>query len=85
MAASFSIERVILGFALLALGVLWMLANAGRLDLLSTLRTWWPSLLVLWGALELVQAFVLRSRGVNPRSLSELGGPRVPPDLPGGS
>jgi hypothetical protein len=60
MAASFSIERVVLGFALLALGVLWMLANAGRLDLLSTLRTWWPSLLVLWGGLELAQAILGR-------------------------
>jgi hypothetical protein len=61
MAASFSIERVVLGFALLALGVLWMLANAGRLDLLATLRTWWPSLLVLWGGLELAQALVGRA------------------------
>jgi len=60
MAASFSVERVVLGFALLALGVLWMLANAGRLDLLSTLRTWWPSLLVLWGALELAVALLWR-------------------------
>jgi hypothetical protein len=74
MAASFSIERVVLGFALLGLGVLWMLANAGRLDLLSTLRTWWPSLLVLWGGLELAHALVLRPRGANPRS-----------DPPGGS
>lgn len=67
MAASFSIERVVLGVALLALGVLWMLANAGRLDLLHTLRTWWPSLLVLWGGLELAQALVFRSRGADPR------------------
>jgi len=61
MAASFSIERVVLGFALLGLGVVWMLANAGRLDLLSTLRTWWPSLLVLWGGLELAVAVLGRS------------------------
>jgi hypothetical protein len=60
MAASFSVERVVLGTALLALGVLWMLANAGRLDLLATLRTWWPSLLVLWGALELAAALLWR-------------------------
>lgn len=82
MAASFSIERIVLGCALLGLGVLWMLANAGRLDLLAALRTWWPSLLVLWGGLELAQALALRSRGPNPRSLSELGGPSVPPDPP---
>jgi hypothetical protein len=66
MAASFSIERIVIGFALLGLGVLWLLANAGRVDLLSALRTWWPLLLVLWGGLELVAAFSrrgVRSRG----------------------
>ena len=60
MAASFSIERIVIGFALLGLGVLWLLANAGRVDLLSELRTWWPLLLVLWGGLELVAAFSRR-------------------------
>jgi hypothetical protein len=66
MATPFSIERVVIGFALLGLGVLWLLANAGRLDLLSALRTWWPLLLVLWGSLELAAAFSrrgVRSRG----------------------
>ena len=60
MAASFSIERIVIGFALLGLGVLWMLANAGRVDLLSSLRTWWPLLLVLWGGLELAAALSRR-------------------------
>ena len=60
MAASFSIERIVIGFALLGLGVLWLLANMGRVDLLSALRTWWPLLLVLWGGLELVAAFSRR-------------------------
>ena len=60
MATGFSIERVVIGFALLGLGVLWMLANAGRVDLLSALRTWWPMLLVLWGALELAQTLLGR-------------------------
>jgi cell wall-active antibiotic response 4TMS protein YvqF len=60
MAASFSIERIVIGFALLGLGVLWLLANADRIDLLSTLRTWWPILLVLWGGLELAAAFSRR-------------------------
>jgi len=60
MAASFSIERIVIGFALLGLGMLWLLANAGRVDLLSALRTWWPLLLVLWGGLELVAAFSRR-------------------------
>jgi len=54
MATGFSIERIVIGFALLGVGVVWMLANAGRVDLLTALRTWWPLLLVLWGALELV-------------------------------
>jgi hypothetical protein len=57
MATAFSIERIVIGFALLGLGVLWLLANAGRVDLLAALRTWWPLLLVLWGALELVASF----------------------------
>ncbi len=60
MAAPFSIERIVIGFALLGLGVLWLLANAGRIDLLSALRTWWPLLLVLWGALELAAALIRR-------------------------
>ena len=60
MAASFSIERIVIGFALLGLGVLWLLANAGRVDLLSALRTWWPLLLVLWGGLELAAALSRR-------------------------
>ncbi len=87
MAASFSIERIVIGFALLGLGVLWLLANTGRLDLLTALRTWWPLLLVLWGSLELAAAFSRRdhrSRGVDPRSLSELGGPYGPPRPPHG-
>jgi hypothetical protein len=41
------------GILLVALGVVWTAANLGKLDLLSTLRTWWPSALILWGALEL--------------------------------
>jgi hypothetical protein len=34
------------------------LGNAGRIDLLATLRAWWPLTLVVWGVLELV-AFAL--------------------------
>ena len=30
------------------------LVNAGRIDLLATLRAWWPLTLVVWGVLELV-------------------------------
>ena len=47
-----------LGLTLIAVGLVWMLANAGRVDLLGTLRAWWPLSLLLWGVLELV-AFAL--------------------------
>jgi hypothetical protein len=40
--------------ALIGLGVLWTLANMGRIDLLPTLRTYWPVVLVVWGGAELV-------------------------------
>jgi hypothetical protein len=57
------IEGFVLGACLLALGVLWTLANLGMLDLLPTLRTWWPLSLVLWGVAELVASLVSRQRG----------------------
>lgn len=46
-------EDLTLGLALVALGVLWILANLGRIDLLHAVRTWWPATLVVWGGLEL--------------------------------
>jgi hypothetical protein len=63
MAAAFSIEGVVLGLALLGLGAVCLLANLGRVDLLTTLRTWWPLTLIVWGVLELYQAFAARARG----------------------
>jgi hypothetical protein len=57
----FKVESFVLGVCLLALGVMWTLANLGRLDLLPTLRTWWPLSLVIWGAAELLQS--LRVKG----------------------
>ena len=62
MARPFKPEPLVLGLALIGLGVAWMMANAGRLDLLTTLRTWWPMTLVVWGVLELV-AFAVDRRG----------------------
>jgi cell wall-active antibiotic response 4TMS protein YvqF len=53
---SVRIESLVFGVCLVALGAVWTLANLGRLDLLTTLRTWWPASLVLWGLLELVAA-----------------------------
>ncbi|MET0554746.1 MAG: hypothetical protein ABW221_17020 [Vicinamibacteria bacterium] len=43
-----------LGVGLVGLGVLITLANFERIDLLSALRLAWPSLLVLWGTLEMI-------------------------------
>jgi hypothetical protein len=58
MARPFRPELLVFGLSLIAVGVAWLLGNAGRIDLLATLRAWWPLTLVVWGALELV-AFAL--------------------------
>lgn len=60
MPADFRPESLALGITLIALGVLGTLANLGRLDMLSTVRTWWPAVLVLWGALELARTLAAR-------------------------
>lgn len=60
--AGFKVEAFVVGFCLLALGVFWTLANLGQLELLTTLRTWWPASLVVWGAAELVNSFVVRAK-----------------------
>jgi LiaF transmembrane domain len=57
----FSTEGLALGICLVAVGVLWLLSNLGRLDLLDTLRTWWPLGLILWGGLELASFYTARS------------------------
>ena len=54
MPRPFKPEALVLGLTLVAVGVAWILGNAGRIDLLGTLRTWWPLTLVVWGVLELV-------------------------------
>lgn len=56
----FNLEALVLGLALIALGVVWMFANAGRVDLLDTVHRWWPSVLVLWGALSLARSLARR-------------------------
>jgi hypothetical protein len=62
---SYRPETLALGLSLIALGALWTLANLGALDLLGTLRTWWPMSLIVWGALELLASLARRStRGV---------------------
>jgi hypothetical protein len=62
MAGSFRPEGLVLGVILVAVGVLWTLSNLGRIDLLATLRTWWPLALVVWGLVELV-AVAIRGKG----------------------
>lgn len=62
MIGSVRVEGLVLGLCLVALGVVWTLANLGRLDLLTTLRTWWPASLVVWGGLELAAALHRRAQ-----------------------
>jgi len=59
--STFSPEGLTFGVCLVALGVLWTLANMGRFELLAVLRTWWPLSLVLWGLLELVDLALRRA------------------------
>lgn len=54
-------ETVVLGVCLIALGVLWTLSNWGLLELLPTLRRWWPLSLVLWGVLDLWHSAAVRA------------------------
>jgi hypothetical protein len=61
MTVLFNLEALVAGIALIALGVVWMLANLGHLDLLDTVHRWWPSILVLWGALALARALARRN------------------------
>jgi hypothetical protein len=61
MTALFNLEALVTGVALIALGVVWMLANLGYLDLLGTLHRWWPSVLVFWGSLELARSLARRN------------------------
>lgn len=49
-----------MGLGLVGLGVLWTLSNFDRIDLLVALRRFWPLLLIVWGALELVVSFAQR-------------------------
>lgn len=53
MITSLRIESLVAGLGLVGLGVVWLLANLGRVDLLASLRLLWPSLLLVWGLLEL--------------------------------
>lgn len=58
MAQPFKVEGFVLGFCLLALGSLWTLANFGVVDLLPTLRTYWPVSLIVWGVAEILNTLL---------------------------
>ncbi len=63
MSRDFRPDGIVFGLILVALGVLWTLSNLGRIDMLETLRRWWPLTLVVWGALELLAVLHRRSAG----------------------
>ena len=57
--APLRVERLVIGLSLIAIGVAWVVANLGYIDLLRALRTWWPASLIVWGVLELYNTLVL--------------------------
>ena len=59
-------DSLALGLALVALGVIWTLGNLGHLDTLSTIRTWWPMALIVWGVLELYETLAPRAADESP-------------------
>lgn len=61
MLSSLKVERVVIGLGLVGMGVLWTLANFDRVDLLVALRRFWPTLLIVWGLLEMAVAFARRA------------------------
>lgn len=60
MPPRFRPETLALGIVLVALGVVALLANFGRLEFLETVHTYWPVSLVIWGGLEVSTS--IRSR-----------------------
>lgn len=67
MLSSLKVERVVMGLGLMGVGVLWTLANFDRVDLLQALRRFWPTLLIVWGVLELAVSFARRESGEESR------------------
>jgi len=63
MSRGFRPEGTVFGLVLVAVGLVWTLGNLGHLDVLATLRRWWPLSLVVWGALELLAVAHRRSLG----------------------
>ncbi len=61
MLSFLKVDRIVMALGLIGLGILMMLANLDRIDLLHALRIFWPALLILWGALELVVSLARRT------------------------
>lgn len=61
MRAGLRVESIVFGACLIALGVAWTMWNLGYIDLLGTLRRYWPVSLVFWGVLELVNVRLVRA------------------------
>jgi len=62
MGARVSTEALVFGLGLVALGVLVLLSNLGKIELLATLRTWWPVMLIVWGVAELANSWAQSTR-----------------------
>ncbi len=60
--AGLKVESIVLGTCFIAVGLAWLLANFGQLDVLATLRRYWPVSLIYWGILELVNVRLVRAR-----------------------
>ena len=56
----FKPEGVALGIACAGTGVLAFLANLGYVDLLSSVRLFWPVVIIFWGVAELVNTYSAR-------------------------
>jgi hypothetical protein len=54
-------EALAFGLALIALGSVWLAADFGYVELVPTLRRWWPLTLVVWGSLELWSSLKARA------------------------
>jgi hypothetical protein len=70
MARPFRPELLVFALSLIAVGVAWLLGNAGRIDLLATLRAWWPLTLVVPDAQVNLAAFQQRHLG-RPKGLGQ--------------
>ena len=57
---------MVVGLCLAWVGALWILANFGKVDFLSAMRTWWPASFIVWGLLEVYSALTRTPRGEKP-------------------